>query len=219
MKTLFSTIALLSICACQHAGPSAPAATAVPHATSEAASPGEALVLPGGFSEQTTIADLRLRFGESNVKIEAAEYGGAAVLFADDPTRRAYVRFFDEERSHLASITVTDAGSRWRGKHGVHIGMSFAELRKINGNAFYFVGFNADRTATVRDMWDVGALDVTEGQQMYFGVELRVRDGADAAAVPSSEGTTSSDDPLFPKLGELAEVSAFSAWASLDDEW
>jgi hypothetical protein len=29
----------------------------------------------------------------------------------------------------------------------------------------------------------------------------------------------SSDDPNYPKLGELVEVESITAWSSLDDEW
>ena len=109
------------------------------------------------------------------------------------------------ERTHLANVVVVDAGSRWRGKHGVHIGMSLAELRARNGKAFWFTGFDADGRGSVRDTWDAGSLDVDIGE-MYFGVDLRVRGatkGVLGKAVPSGDEPISSDDPRYPKLGEL----------------
>jgi len=140
------------------------------------------------------------------------------VLFADDPTRRAFVRFYEEEvpLSHLANVTVTDAGSRWRGKHGVQVGTTFAALRERNGAAFYFEGFDGDGAGMVRDGWNAGALDVAEGEWLYFGVDLRLRNAATAA--PRDEAQTASDDPQYSALGEGVEVSAITAWSSLDDE-
>ena len=41
-------------------------------------------------------------------------------------------------------VFIRDHGSRWRGKGGVHVGMSFAELRERNGKAFGFTGFDHD---------------------------------------------------------------------------
>jgi hypothetical protein len=129
----------------------------------------------------------------------------------------------------VASIMVRDAGSLWRGKHGVHVGMSLADLRKANGKPFYFSGFDDEHRGWIRDQWSpaldddatLGALDVGENEHMYFGVDLGVRGGGKeipATAYPQ-EDSTSSDDPRYPRLGEIVEVTAISAYTSLDDEW
>jgi hypothetical protein len=189
--------------------------------------PDTAFVLPGAFSEQTTVADLQARYGASNVKIGALPDDGetGVILFPDDPTQRAYVRFWDDPpEGHMASVTVTDPESRWRGKLGVKIGTSLAELRTLNGAKFWFsgFGFHSESRATVRDAWNSGALDVSEGEQLYFGVDLQLRNahGVPATAYPGGdEAQVSIEDPRYPTLGELAVVSAISAWSSLDDEW
>jgi hypothetical protein len=215
MRTL-ALLGLLAI-ACQHgAPPPTPAAD-------ERSSGDAAFVLPGDFSEQTTIADLEVRFGAANVAVTKLpdEDDRVVVLFPNDPTRRATVRFWDD-LAHLSSVTVTDAGSRWRGKQGVAIGTSFAALREKNVERFFFSGFNEAGEGAVRDMWNAGALDVTEGEQLYFGVDLRVRrvgTALPAAALPRDEMQLASDEPLYPMLGEIVEVSALVAWSSLDDEW
>lgn len=193
-------------------------------------------VLPGDFSELTTVADLIARFGKVNVTIvepDAADPDAQRyiVLFPDDPGRRAYVEFHDHEALvGLASITVRDAGSRWRGKGGVHVGMSFAELGVANGKPFGLVGFDSRQRGWAHDQWSLalddddgrlGALDVGEGDRMYFSVELGLRgtvDNLPAGALPF-DASISSDDPRYPRLGELIEVTAFSASTSLDDEW
>lgn len=191
-------------------------------------------VLPGTFSEQTTVADLEARYGKDNVRIlEAADNDGerGVVLFADDPARRAWLTFHDADAlAGLRRIAVRDAGSRWRGKGGVHVGMSFAELRERNGKPFYFSGFDGEGRGIAHDQWSpalddddatLGLLDVGEDDQMYFGVDLGLRDGGEgvpADAYPH-DGNVSSDDPHYPRLGELVEVTGINATTSLDDEW
>lgn len=196
----------------------------------------DVFVLPGDFSEQTTVADLQARFGKVNVTIvepatDDPDSRRSLVLFPDDPGRRAYVDFHDDAAlSGLASISVRDAGSRWRGKGGVYVGMSFADLGRANGKPFGLVGFDSQQRGWVQDQWSpardgddgrLGALDVSAGERMYFGVELGLR--GQAADLPAGawpvEDSISSDDPRYPRLGELVEVTAFNASTSLDDEW
>ena len=195
-----------------------------------------AFLLPGTFSEQTTLADLEALFGKSNVRITEAQGDGgtrgrSVMLFPDDPSRRAYVDFHDSEAlKGVQSISVNDAGSRWRGKHGVFVGMSFAELRRLNGKPFWFSGFDSQRRGSAHDQWSpagegddgrLGALDVEEGEHMYFSVDLGLRSQAKDIPVDAwpRDDHISSDDPRYPRLGELVEVTAISATTSLDDEW
>jgi hypothetical protein len=191
-------------------------------------------ILPGTFSQRTTVADLEARFGKANVRIVEARDGTLArsvVLFADDPSRRAYVDFHDAiGLEGLRAIVVRDAGSRWRGKQGVHVGMSLADLRERNGKPFWFTGFDDQRRGWARDQWSpaldgddgsLGALDVGEGEHMYFGVELGLRGAAKDLPVDAypHDDSVSSDDPRYPRLGELVGVTAIDATTSLDDEW
>lgn len=192
-----------------------------------------AFLLPGTFSEQTTLTDLQARFGPANVRV--VEPGGdgerTVVLFEADPSRRAFVEFHDDKAlTGVRSISVRDAGSRWRGKRGVHVGMAFAALHAANGKPFVYSGFDGQGRGWAHDQWSpalddddasLGRLDVDEGEQMYFNVELVLRDrgaGIPADAYPHDDNLLS-DDPRYPRLGELVEVGGFSASTSLDDEW
>jgi hypothetical protein len=203
--------------------------------TVHAAEPGAGFSLPGDYSEHTTVADFQARFGPENVQVaplsDTEDSPHGLVLFPGDPSRRAYVAFHDEEAlSGVASITVRDRGSRWRGKQGVHVGMSFADLRRTNGKPFYFSGFDTDLQGYVQDAWSpsldsdddtLGALDVGPGEEMYFAVELDLIPTATAIQAswyPRDEMSVSSDDARFPRLGELFEVTAIRAFTSLDDE-
>lgn len=188
------------------------------------------LVLPGDYSERTTAADLEARFGKANVRREAGPEP-RIVLFSDDPTRRAYVTFYDAGTfEHLSGISVTDRGSRWRGKHGVQVGMSFAKVRELNGKPFNYFGFDRLERGRAHDGWSpaldgddgaLGAFDVSEGDHLYFDLDFGVPDEqppeADLA-LPADEHL-SSDDPRFPKLGERIVVTGLGASSSLDDEW
>lgn len=145
MPALMLTLCMLAAC-----GPQAPA----PVAAAATASTDAFLVLPGDYSERTTRAALEARFGKDKVRVAADDDGPLLVLFPQDPGRRAYLRFHDGESfTNLASIQVRDSGSRWRGKQGVHIGMSLARLRELNGKPFGFFGFDPDRRAYVHDRW------------------------------------------------------------------
>lgn len=209
------------------------AAPAVEAPAAQAQANEAAYVLPGDFAQGTSLADFEARFGTSNVKPthESGEGGvyHRVVLFADDPARRAFVDFYeDAPLAGVQGIWVRDRDSTWRGKHGVHVGMTLAELRKANGKPFYFGGFDDQGRGWVTDSWSpalddddgrLGALDVDEGEHMYFNVELGVRKGTPAGDVPADEASVSSDDPRFPRLGEVVEVTAIGATTSLDDEW
>ena len=132
----------LSLVACDRPSTAAADATRPQTRTSDAF-----LVLPGDYSEHTTVADLQARFGKEQVRLTPGA-DQSLVLFPDDPLRRAYVSFHDDEKLEIVSlIEVRDAGSLWRGKRGVHLGMSFAALEQLNGKPFGFSGFDDQRRA------------------------------------------------------------------------
>jgi hypothetical protein len=185
-------------------------------------------VLPGDYSEFTTMAELEARFGKENVRRET-EPEPRVVLFPNDPTRRAYVTFYEPETfEHFAGISVTDAGSRWRGKHGVHVGMTFAKVRELNGKPFYYSGFDEQKQARAHDGWSpaldddggsLGKFDVSEGERLYFDIHFGVLgELPQGQALPVHE-YLSSDDPRFPNFGEVMVVTGIAASSSLDDEW
>ncbi|MBN8480645.1 MAG: hypothetical protein J0L88_03535 [Xanthomonadales bacterium] len=231
MPRLIPLFANLALCACQSAPTHDPPVGA--STSSHAASiDTQALRLPGTWSELATRADFEARFGAANVRLVEARDGDAVsrslVLFADDPRRRATVRFHDDRAlALLAAIEVRDADSLWRGKHGVRVGMTLAEVRRINGKPFHLSGFDAEKRARARDQWSpalddaddrLGALDVDGDDRLYFGVDFALGPAAADGDWPRDE-YFSSDDPRWPALGDALVVSAFTAWSSLDDEW
>ena len=189
--------------------------------------------LPGTFSQGTSLADLETRFGPDNLRkvTPAADaYTCEVILFPDDPARRVHAFFYDcDKLDQLRSIEIRDCESRWRGKGGVHVGMSFAGLRERNGKGFGFSGFDQDGMGTAHDQWSpaigddatLGKLDVGDGDRMYFDVRLGLRADAPASdkAMLPRDSYFPSDDPRIPRLAPLLEVISFGASTSLDDEW
>ena len=202
-----SRIAIASLtvllCACTAGGPASPeAGAATPAPPEPAAGPGERpatpatdryLVLPGDYAQSTTLQDLRDRFGAANVAIDESpgpdgEPGRRVVLFPDDPSRRAVVEFYDTQALEgIASIVVSDAGSRWRGKEGVRVGMSLADVRRANGWRFNYLGFDSEGRAWAHDQWSpsegdentLGRLDVGKlsAPQIQSLLSKKERDG------------------------------------------
>lgn len=189
--------------------------------------------LPGTFTQGTSLAELEARFGADNLRkvAPAADaYNCEVILFPDDPARRAHAFFYDCEKfDQLRSIEVRDRGSRWLGKGGVHVGMSFADLRGRNGKPFGFSGFDQDGIGAVHDQWSpaigddatLGKLDVGDGDRMYFDVKLGLRANVPASAKDTlpRDSYFPSDDPRIPQLAPLLEVVGFGGSTSLDDEW
>ena len=205
--------------------PAAPEAAAAPAPASDAF-----LILPGDYSEGTTVADLEARFGKANLRKETTPEP-RLVLFPDDPSRRAYVTFYEKETfEHFSNILVTDPGSRWRGKHGVHIGMTIAKLQALNRKPFYFYVNDELQNSLAHDGWSpasdtddgtLGTLDVEEGEHLYFDVHLGPTDPAVVKAIPGlpSMDQISSNDPRYRELRDVIVVTGIGASSSLDDEW
>ena len=153
------------------------------------------------------------------------------VLFPDDPSRRAFVTFHkDETFEQLASILVTDPGSRWRGKHGVQIGMTIKKLQALNRKPFLFFVNDELQNSRAHDGWSpalddddgsLGTLDVEEGEHLYFDVHLGPTDPAVVKAIPGlpSMEQMSSADPRYRELQEVIVITGIGASSSLDDEW
>ncbi|MEP6632720.1 MAG: hypothetical protein ABJA62_00775 [Luteimonas sp.] len=176
-----------------------------------------ALVLPGSFAADTTVAQLQQRFGKANVSI--AELPGAEgetargiELFAKDSTRHAYVYFQDERSLHgLSMVSVDGAGSRWTLDNGVRIGMTMAELVKRNAAPIVFTGFDWDYGGYVSD-WSNGKLAPEDSDPIARGVRLQVRLDSNGSTdgAPSGDSEFRSDDPKYPGLGDRVEVGVIS---------
>lgn len=186
---------------------------------------GSLLQLPGKLRRDTTIADLQALYGQGNVRTgdvpgpEGSTEQGA-ILFPDDPARRAYAYFHDDmQPRRLASVQVFDPESRWQLERGVRIGMPFDALRRLNGKPFRFGGLGWDYGGYVSD-WNGGTLAERDGDPMLIGVRLDASAEAQVQAdtYPIGEGGYSSDDPAWPQMAAALLVSQISVSFPPDTE-
>lgn len=231
------TIALslcAALCACERqAAPPTPTATpppspaaptqAAPAIVADPAEPAANVVsdyvLPGALAPDVGPERLKQLFGAANVRIddhlpgpEGEEFRGV-ILFADDPTRRAVLHYQDERQLRgLAYVSVREPDTRWRLDNGIVMGMRLSELARLNGKPIRFSGMGWDYGGTITD-WNGGKLASRDGDPVMRGARLGEVPGALAAqadAVPSSDADYASDDPKFPKQGELLRVDELS---------
>jgi len=231
----FAAVAALALLSCQRET-STPAATPVAAATespddaqpsaslagvaadADVDTPDNAFVLPGALGPDTDVAALRRLFGGSNVRVgevpgpEGTTAQGVT-LFADDPSRRAYLYFQNEtEGAGLALVNIKDRPSRWALDSGVRPGMSLSELLALNGKPVKLMGFDWDYGGYISD-WHGGRLARKQGDMVRRGVRLDTREannGHPTGSYPSGDGEFNSDDPRYPRLGEIAEVGEIS---------
>lgn len=186
--------------------PPAPAAPAIAEADLYTLTVGGS-----GFRAEDGIAGLKKRFGEAAVRLEDVPLGEGeqepgAVLFADDPTRRATVYFVDGNvDGPLSAIYVRELESRWRGPLGLRVGMTSAELQQLNGRPFRFLGFEWDYGGYVSH-WSAGVLENAVLAPGRIAVRLSAPSEA-AEDYPRGDSDFTSDVPAL--VATPAIVSEF----------
>lgn len=102
------------------------------------------------FAKTADDAGLVRLYGSKNVTFESVnraegEVVKATVLFADDPSRRLEIEWYDETRRRLPStITVFGQNNEWIGPRGIRNGMTIEEIEQRAGGPFKISGFGFD---------------------------------------------------------------------------
>lgn len=233
-----SSLIVVALGACERSAPAtdapAPAAASaaqnatLPPATSAAtaatdkvtAAAAASLVLPGDFAPDTSPDELRKRYGTANVRMgkvpgaEGEQFPGV-ILFPDDPTRRAYLYFQnDQTLQGLSLVRVLDRESKWTLDNGLRMGMPLAEMVALNGKPISFYGLEWDYGGTIVD-YHGGKLDARKDEQIGRSASLGLLDnggqGIPDGKTPVGEGTYSSADPKYPEQGKWIVISELSA--------
>jgi len=182
-----------------------PAAT--PAASGNDAQRPDLFVLPGPIDAGTDPAALRTIYGAANVTIGdvplgEGEQARGVILFAADPTRRAYVYFQDERKlAGLSRISVVDPSSHWRSPQGIRMGTPLAKLAAINGGPFEFLGFDWDYGGQVTD-WLGGKL-ATPPSEPALRLQLAHGDTPKDVSydkLPIGDGRFRSDHPQLARM-------------------
>jgi hypothetical protein len=239
---LAAACAMVVVAGCQRAPAPAAASARTPAAAADVAAtasptpqsapapatpaPSEAssvFALPGDLHPGMRLADLEARFGKANV--QAGEVPGAegesvegAVLFPDDPRRRAYLYFDERDPPRLVLFRVNDAESEWSLDNGLRMGTPLAKVVAINGKPIRFSGLEWDYGGAVVS-FNGGRLAPPETAKVTRGFQLAPivgDDSEDADAYPVGEGEYASDDPHYPRQGDAVGVGELSVSFSED---
>jgi hypothetical protein len=186
------------------------AATAAP-AKPNAAAGMHVVACNGPFSKDSSNLKLAMVFDSRNVSFQDVDVGGtkvgASVLFAKDPKRRLEIWWQNPAARSATYLILINGQSSWGGPDGLKLGLTLADLEKLNHKPFKLKGFDKDNTATVSD-WDGGALSKIPGD-CKLGVNLKpyAKASADAtAALPADKEYASSDAAMRdvkPKVSEI----------------
>ncbi|MEH6417733.1 hypothetical protein [Pseudomonas sp. CGJS7] len=175
-------------------------------------------VLPGPLAPDTGPEQLRQLFGADNVEIGEHLPGGegtelrGVILFPRDSTRRAYLYFQDSQHLRgLSAAAIVDRDTRWHLDTGLRMGLSLAELARLNGKPIQFSGLGWDYGGTIAD-WNGGKLAGAGGDAVIRRARLDYVGQAELApdALPSGDGFVSSDDKRYPQQDRLLTVIEFS---------
>src|SRR6202171_705117 len=158
----------------------------------------------GPFAKDSSNLKLAMVFDSRNVTFEDVDVGGtkvgASVLFPKDPKHRLEIWWANPASRSGTYLILINAQSTWSAPGGLKLGMTLAELEKLNHKPFKLKGFDKDGTATVSD-WDGGALAKIPGD-CKSGVSLQPDSKAtpDAGAALTADKEYSSNDPQMREL-------------------
>jgi hypothetical protein len=131
----------------------------------------------------------------------------ASVLFAKDSKRRLEVWWSKPATRTDTHLIVINGESDWIAPGEIRLGLTLAELEKLNGKSFKLLGFNKDHVATLSD-WNGGQLAVLPGG-CKIGLSLRADPKATAsalAAVPADRAFSSDDSALRAANPTVSEI-------------
>jgi hypothetical protein len=161
---------------------------------------GHVVACSGVFSKDSSHLRLAMTFDSRNVTFTEVDGDNgakvpASVLFPNDPKRRLEVWWSNPAARNQTYLIVINGKSNWTAPGGMKLGLTLAQLEKLNHKPFKVKGFDKDGTATVSD-WDGGTLATLAGG-CKSGMSLKAdpKAGADTVAALSADKEYSSADP------------------------
>jgi hypothetical protein len=199
----------------KHAAAAAPGAAPSPGGaavkSNAAIATSRTVVCSGPFAKDSSNLTLAMVFDSRNVSFTNVDFNGskvgASILFPKDPKHRLEIWWQNPASRSGTYLILINGQSAWSAPGGLKLGLTLADLEKLNHKPFKVKGFDKDKTATVSD-WDGGALAKIAGD-CKSGVSLQpdAKADADAVAALAPDKEFSSDDPqlreLKPKVSEI----------------
>jgi hypothetical protein len=186
--------------AVRHAGPT-PAAEVSTHT----------LACSGTFAKDSSHLKLAMTFDSKNIAFTDVDANGtkvpASVLYPKDPRRRLEVWWANPAARSDTYLIVINGKSNWAAPGGLRLGLTLAQLEKLNHKAFKVKGFDKDGVASVSD-WDGGVLATLPGG-CKSGVSLHADPKVSAdtmAALPADKEYSSADPEIRAAKPTVSEI-------------
>jgi hypothetical protein len=159
------------------------------------ANPHLVVACSGAFAKDSSHLKLAMAYDLKNVDFSEVDAGSgktmASIIYPKDPKRRLEVWWLQPERRKDTYLIAINGQSTWAGPDGLRLGLSLADLEKLNHKPFKLKGFDKDSVASVTD-WDGGMLAALPGG-CKAGVVLR----ADARVPPTVLSALPADREFF----------------------
>ncbi len=166
----------------------------------------------GVFGPDSSHAKLAMAFRSRNVTFTHvnATAGGramASVLYAKDPKQRLEIWWSKPANRSDTHLIVINGQSDWIAPGELHLGLTLAELEKLNGKPFKLSGFDKDHVAALTE-WDGGQLGTLAGG-CKIGINLRPdpkTPSASLGGLSADHAFTSSDTALRAVNPTVSEI-------------
>jgi hypothetical protein len=166
----------------------------------------------GLFAKDSSHAKLAKAFQQKNIAAGQVENAAgrkvaASFIFDKDPKRRVEVWWSNQAGRSGTHLIVIGGESDWVAPRDVRLGLTLADIERLNGKPFTLIGFDRNRLASLSD-WDGGALSAIPGG-CKIGISLRADPMASPAAIGalSADGVFKSDDAAMraanPTVSEI----------------
>jgi hypothetical protein len=159
-----------------------------------------AVTCGGTFAKDSSHLKLAMTFDSKNITFTDVDASNgtkvpASILFPSDPKRRLEVWWSNQAARSGTYLIVINGKSTWTAPDGLRLGLTVAQLEKLNKKAFKLKGFDKDGVASVSD-WDDGELANLPGG-CKSGLSLRAdpKAPADAVSALSADKEYNSQDP------------------------
>jgi hypothetical protein len=171
----------------------------------------QTLACSGTFAKDSSHLKLAMTFDSKNITFTDVDANGtkvpASVLYPKDPRRRLEVWWANPAARSDTYLIVINGKSNWAAPGGLRLGLTLAQLEKLNHKAFKVKGFDKDGVASVSD-WDGGVLATLPGG-CKSGVSLHAdaKVSADAvAALPADKEYSSADPEMRAVKPAVSEI-------------
>jgi hypothetical protein len=165
----------------------------------------------GPFSKDSSNLRLAMVFDSNNLSFQDVDVNGtkvgATIVYPKDPKRRLEIWWQNPASRSGTYLILINGKSTWGAPNGLKLGLTLAELEKLNHKPFKLKGFDKDGTATVSD-WDGGTLSKIPGD-CKGGVSLQpdAKAAPDAVTALTADKEYSSSDPemraVKPHVSEI----------------